>query len=254
MSKLIERLQLLSKATAHPMGFRIAAVHESPSMLLIASLSQPDVVAAAAVAGDADAVLIGQGDLKPKKQSFRNMVKAMGDTPWGVGVSGVSSEEISQLVVRGCDFLVFAPATTPMAVLQEKGAGKILELESPQDEALVSSADLLPLDAILVRGNPEGESFLTVQCLMNCHHLANLLHKPLLLAAPSGLTSADLEALWIVGIDGVVLEIEGPEVRERLSQLRQAIKTLPPITKRQRGKIDLLLPQLGEAVVQEEEE
>ena len=251
MSQVIERLQLLSRAAAQPMGFRVATMSRSPSMMLIASLSQPDAEAAA-IAAQADALLIYQENLSPQDKSLRQMIKAIGKTPWGVCISGAGNEEISQLIQIGCDFLVFAAAVTPISVLQEKGIGKILEIESPPDESLVGTVDNLPLDAVLIRESAEDEPFLSVQCLMICHHLAELSRKPLLLVAPSGLTGDDLEALWIAGVDGVVWDIEGVEGRERLPQLQQAIKALPPAAKRQRGKPEILLPYLSEAMEEEE--
>jgi hypothetical protein len=254
MSRVIERLQLLAKATAEPMGFRTAATPKNMAMMLIASLSQPDAEAAA-IAAKADAVLIYQENLSSQAQSLHQMIQAIGDTPWGVYISGeVGKEEISQLVEMGCDFLVFAAAVAPISVLQQKGIGKILELESPQDECLLGIVDHLPLDAVLVRGDVEGNPFLTVQSLMICHHFANLLRKPLLLTAHSDLPNGDLEALWTAGVDGVVWDTEGVNVKKRLPQLRKVIEGLPPGAKRRRAMAEVLLPYTGGVVEEEVEE
>jgi len=65
------------------------------------------------------------------------------------------------------------------------------------------------------------------------------------------LTGGDLEALWIAGVDGVVWDIEGVEVKEKLPQLRQTIEALPPAGKRQRARAEVLLPYLSETMEEE---
>ncbi len=72
------------------------------------------------------------------------------------------------------------------------------------------------------------------------------------MATPPTLTDSDLKALWMAGVDGVVWDTEGVEIEKRLPELRQAIEALPPATKRQGKKPDVLLPHLGGELEEEE--
>jgi hypothetical protein len=63
-----------------------------------------------------------------------------------------------------------------------------------------------------------------------------------------------VESLWQAGVDGLVIRLETQGQRAKLLELRRAIDDLPPAVKRQRGEVEALLPCVGEADAELEEE
>lgn len=254
MSKLVEKLRSIVETSASPLGFRTAArAAKSPPMLLIASLPKVDVELAAAFAsGGVDAGLVPVANPSMEVATLKQFVKAMGEVPVGVLVESIAKSELEQLQETGCDFITFA-SKAPLVILREEGIGKILKVESSLEEGVLRSINQLPVDAVLL--GEEEESFITVQRLMLWQRFAALLHKPLLVTVPSGIAADDLQNLREAGVAGVVVPAEIKQLGERLAELRRAIDTLPPLTKRKPGKATALLPRLsGEMVAEVEEE
>ena len=98
--------------------------------------------------------------------------------------------------------MVFPAANTPLTLLQNDEIGKILEIESSLSEGLLRAANELPIDAVLITTEQEGEYFLTWHHLMLFQRFANLLTKPLFVSIPSSVTANELQALWETGVDG----------------------------------------------------
>ncbi len=244
MSKLLEKLQHLSRGGTQPIGFRAgAAMTKGPSMALIASLSPGDAIAG----GSADAVLLSLSKLKV--EGLRKTIASLSDIPWGVSLEEVRAEEVSQLGEMGCDFLVFE-ARAPLSFLREGKMGRMVHIEPSLAEGLIRAIEQLPIDAVLI--GMEGE--LSVKALMGCQHVANLVGKPLVVQIPRGISKEELEQLSQVGIVGVAVRLEG-DIEEELSRLRQAIAELSP-PRRRRERAEPLIPHLGEetTLLEEEEE
>jgi len=160
--------------------------------------------------------------------------------------------DLAQLKGKGCDFLVFDAAKAPLTLLREEEVGKIVEIDPSLADGLVRAIEQLPIDAVLIGGEPS----LSVHRLMVCQHVANLVRKPLVALAPLDMSKEDLEELREAGMAGVVVNVEA-DAKEGLSRLRQIIDALPPSRRGRREKADALLPYLGEEVmpqVEEEEE
>jgi Tfp pilus assembly PilM family ATPase len=79
---------------------------------------------------------------------------------------------------------------------------------------------------------------------MNCQWLAGSIGKPLLVAIQQELTDKEIQALWEAGVNGVVVEVR-EKTQQRLVKLCQAVKTLPPVTRKPRER-SVVLPRLGE--------
>jgi hypothetical protein len=245
MSKLIEKLQLIS-AAAEPMGFRAAlTVPKRQSMLLVASLPCGDAKTAACAQDSADAVLVSIEDLKAEAKALKQMASAWAGIPWGVWLETATGDGIRQLQEMGCDFIVFDAARTAASALPEGEIGTLAD-------GLVRTIDQLPVDGALL--SPGSESpFLSVYLLMICQRLASMVRKPLVVATPSAVTDSDVESLWQAGVDGVVVSLETQGQGAKLLKLRQAIDGLPPPAKH-RGELEALLPCVGEAGAELEEE
>jgi len=189
-------------------------------------------------------------------KTLREMSQAVPDIPWGGWLRNIDRGGIKQMAKAGCDFVVFPAANTPLALLQNDEMGKILEVESSLSEGLLRAVNELPIDAVLIAGEQEGEYFLTWHHLMLFQRFADLLTKPLLVSILPSVTANELQVLWEVGVDGVVIEVGAGQPADKLKELRQLIDRLAFPSQRKRGRAEALLPHIDREVskVTEEEE
>jgi hypothetical protein len=179
------------------------------------------------------------------------------DIPWGGWLRNIDRGRIKLMAKVGCDFVIFPAANTPLALLQNDEMGKILEVESSLNEGLLRAVNELPVDAVLVAGEQEGEYFLTWHHLMLFQRFADLLTKPLLVSIPPNVTANELQVLWEVGVDGAVIEVGVGQPADKLKELRQLIDKLAFPSQRKRGRAEALLPRIDREVsiaTKEEEE
>ena len=250
VSKLLDKLNQVSRGSTPSIGFRAAvAPPKSPRMLLIATVTTVDATATAAARGSADAVLLSEEESAKFLQKQEKIAASFGELPWGVSIGETTEEQLARLKAAGCDFLVFDAEKAPLILLREGEMGRILKLGPSLPDGLIRATAQLPIDAVLIGDQPS----LTVQQLMVCQHLANLVHKPLLTTTPIGIPGEDLKELWETGLAGVVVKMAG-DTKEGLSGLRHAIDALPLSRRRRRVKAEVMLPYLGEEVITEEEE
>jgi len=254
MSKLLDRLNQVSRAVPQPVGFRTSQPAPSkPRILLIASLAQADLDNLTDYMVGADAGLLRIPKLSSAAKILQKISQAMPDIPWGGWLMDSAQEGIKQTAKIGVDFVVFPAASTPLAILQDNKTGKVLEVESSLSEGSLRAVNELPVDAVLIANG--ASDFLTWHHLILFQRFANMLTKPLLVSLPSKVTSAELQALWEAGVDGVVVEIEIGEP-DRLNGVRQLVDKLAFSSRRKRGKIEPSLRYVSQetGVVEEEEE
>lgn len=242
MSKLLDKLNQVSRGSAPPLGFRsVVVAPKSPRMVLIAVLSAGDAPAIAAAKENADAVLLSVAESTKFFEKLEQLAASLGELPWGVSLGEASEEQLSRLKGAGCDFLVCDAEKAPLMLLRREEMGRIVKVEPSLPDGLIRATTQLPIDVVLIGGEPS----LSVQRLMVCQHLVNLVHKPLVARAPLDMSSEDLKELWETGLAGVVVKVAG-EAREGLSGLRQAIESLPLARRRRGEKAEALLPYLSE--------
>ena len=257
MSQFIDKLKQVSQAVPQSMGFRSAQpVSVKPRILLIASLAQADINDLADRVAGADAGLLPLTK-STGADSLAKVSQAVSDIPWGGWLRDIASGETERVTKIGLDFVVFPPASTPLATLKDNKVCKILEIGATLSEGLLRAVDALPVDAVLVTNEQEGEYFLTWQHLMFFQRCADLLSKPLLVSIPSKVSANELQALWEAGVNGVVVGVEAEQPVERLKELRQVIDKLVFPPQRERRKTEALLPYTsisGELDITTEEE
>jgi hypothetical protein len=238
------------------MGFRSdQPASEKPRILLIAGLTQANVEGLADRVTGADAGLLHIPALSSGTKAFKAISQATSDIPWGGWLQGITGGDVKPVTKIGFDFMVFKPAGTPLAIKDDK-AGKILEVEAALSEGLLRAIGELPVDAVLVASESK-EPFLTWQHLMLFQRCADLSTKPLLVSASSNVSASELQALWEVGVKGVVVEVEAGQPTGRLKELRQTIDKLAFPSPRKRKKAEPLLPytsQKAAPATEEEEE
>jgi len=249
MSRLIDKLNQVSRAVPQPMGFRATqATSLKPKMLLIASLAEVDINGLADYIAGADAGLLPVSDLTSGAETLRKICQVVPDVPLGGWLGSIDSEE-SEQIERSCsDFVVFRATNSSLGILQRKGVGKILQVEASLDEGLLAAIDELPVDAVLITTEP-GEHFITWHDLMIFRYFAGLLTKPIIAVVPSDVEADELKTIWEAGVNGVVLK-----AGENLQKLRQTIDNMNFPPQRKRGRVEAILPHTVGEVDSEEED
>jgi hypothetical protein len=244
MSRFIDKL--VSQVVPQSIGFRVKpAALAKPKLLLIASLAQSNFDGVADYVAGADAGLLPVSESSSGAKAIKEVVQAVPDIPWGGRLRDFGREEITQIVNAGCDFVVFPPASTALAILQDDKVGKILEIEVSLNEGLLRAVDKLSVDAVLIGDEQEKEQFLTWHHLMYFQYCADLLTKPMLASVPENVMPSELQALWVAGVDGVAVKVGFEEPAGKVMKLRQMIDGLTLPSQRKRGKSAALLPYVG---------
>ena len=247
----------VSQAVPQSMGFgTMQKVSSKSRMLIIADLAQANGNGLADYVDGADAGLLRISNLSEGAIKLREICEVVSGIPWGSWLKDVGQGGMEQLVEAGCDFVVFPPANTPLAIHQDTKLGKILQVEASLSEGLLRTVNELPVDAVLSAGEQEGEHFLTWHHLMLFQRLADLLIKPLLVSVPPNVTAYELQTLWETGVEGVMVKVGVGQPAGRLKELRRVIDKLTFTSRRKRGKVEALLPDISgnRSIVAEEEE
>ncbi|MFC1967436.1 hypothetical protein ACFLV2_02230 [Chloroflexota bacterium] len=258
MSKLIDKLNQISKAAPPAMGFR--AIKETLSksrMLLVASLSYDEKTTGLTenTAG-ADAVLFSLSKSGWSPESLRGINQALADIPWGVRLSKGNGGKAEKIAKAGGDFLVFGADSKVATSPEATGPGRIFQIEPSLNDGLLRAVNELPVDAVLA--GIEGEDILTWQHLMLLQRLADSLIKPLLVFLPADVAADEIRAIGETGIDGVIAQAGTADSADGIRKLRQIIDGLPALTPRRRGKTVAIIPGITrtdpEVLDSEEEE
>ncbi|UCG10029.1 MAG: hypothetical protein JSW30_04690 [Dehalococcoidia bacterium] len=256
MSKFIDRLNQVSRVAPQTMGFRAgASLFAKPKMLLVASLVGADVAQLAKRVAGADAGLIAIAKASLAAKTFTKITQAAPKIIWGGWLKDIAVKDVAPVAKAGADFIVFPAATTPISIAQNKGLGKVLEVEASLGEGLLRAAGELPVDAVLINGSQKDS--LTWHNLMLFQRFAELLAKPMLVSVPAEVTAGEFQSLWEVGVDAVVVEVGAGQAMDRVKNLRGIIDKLTFPPQRKRKKTEALLPRVvpaAEAAAEEEEE
>jgi hypothetical protein len=244
MSKLLEKLERISEGSGQPIGFG-AAVNRTKiaPMLIIASVPAANTQLTGVVGKEGiDAILITVENLAKDKKVLAKIDNAKIGVPWGVSMDAVTGEEIEQLIGMGCDYVIFGPARTPAAVLNEDKIGKVLKIDPTLTDGMIRAISRLSVDAVFLSPVSEEEPHFTIQQLMAYERLAGGTGKHLLAAFPPGKPSADIESLWGLGVRGVAVDLTAEQPEQRLAQIKEAILKLPATRKKSKEKIRATLP------------
>ncbi len=268
MSKFIDKLNRLSRGETQPIGFRAREpASPKPKIQLVASLAQESAESLTDHVVGVDAGLLRISKPSTGVEALQKLSQTLPDIPWGAwlqssGQGGIKQRSgqggIKQLTKAGCDFIIFPATDTPLALIENKEAGRILEVEASIGEGLLRAVNALPVDAVLVTSEQKEGHPLTWQHLMLFQRFADLLNKPLLASIPVKVTGSELQALWEAGVSGVVIEVSPEQPEDSLKKLRQVIDKLEFSLPRRREKAEALLPRIrgepGITIPEEEEE
>ena len=245
MSKFIDKLSGLTKGEPQSIGFRrqqSAAL--KPKIQLIAGIPQENIESLSSNLSGIDAGLLHITKSSTGTEALQKLSESLPDIPCGGWLQG-GGGGIKQITKAGCDFIVFSAATTPLSIIENTEAGRIMEIKPSLNDGLLRATNELPIDAVLVAGEQKQNKNLTWQDLMLFQRFANSVNKHLLVSIPAKVTESELLALWEAGVIGVVVEVEDEQTQEGLQKLRQIIdKTDFPLASR-RGRSEALLPRTG---------
>lgn len=203
MSKLLDRLDRITRGAPSPMGFtNIVAKETIPQMALLAQVKTPrrsdiDALANAQV----DAFILAKGT-KP----LDNTVKPLKSQVWGAIVGGSEVNEIEGYKTKGCDFVVFGIEGTLADNVEEGDTGRILRITPNLPDAILRGLEDLPVDIMLLE-RPGASDLLSLTHLLAISNIRNFISRYLLLEWDGNLTTRDLEHLRDLGVDGIVLEV-----------------------------------------------
>lgn len=239
MSKLLTRLENLSKETGESIGFKATVQrHKGIPMLFIAALPKIDANLAQKLGEATDVLLVPVNDLEKELSALKSLAQAAKELTWGVQLKGNGS--VADLQELGADFVVFEPENMAASVLQMEEMGKVAEILPSLSEGLISSMEELPIDAVLMSSST---NFISVHQMMTFRWITDLVCKPLLIVLPGYLSADDLSNLWDAGVQGVVVPVKVAADIDKLLELRKALSDMP--LKRTNSKFSPLLPHLG---------
>ena len=249
MSKLIDKLNQISRIIPQPMGFRAAQTNlQKPKLLLIASLTEANVNDPVNCLNGADAGLLRVSEIASGTEAVSKICQALPDIPIGGWLNSISNDESEKVEQCGSDFVVFQAANSSLGILQRKGIGKIMQVAASTDEGLLAAVDELPVDAVLITTEPDVD-FITWHDLMMFQYCAGVLTKPLLVVISANLETDELQAIWDAGINGIVVD-----AGENLSRLRQTIDNMNFPPQRKRGTSEAIVPRTSSGDYVEDEE
>lgn len=240
MSKFIDKLTSLNKATIAPMGFGRPGVVEKPvSMLVIAEIggkSEDDIQTLAGVGLVAG--LVDSAGLTPA--ALAKLIKGKGDLIMGMVIS--NGKTTGQRTVNGdIDFIVFEPGL-PLKSFEGRDleqTGRIIKLELSVDVGLLRSVNnLYPgVDAVLV---DLSTSPLTIEQMMLCRRVADFSGQPVIARVASVLSAVELTALRDAGVKCLLLGSDAGA--DDVKALITAIKALPKPSKKKSLQSNNILP------------
>jgi hypothetical protein len=234
MSHLIDKLKNLREASPQPMGFTaFAPAPEKPRMQLVAAASADNLskILSRLNAADAALVEVAKSD---DVDALEQVCQAKDGVPGGAWVKAANGGALKKVLNAACDFVVFGPGA-PLTITQKAQLGRILEMDAGLSEGLLRTAADLPVDAVLAAGTGDEKS-LTLNRLMLIQRMVYLVGKPVLVPAPAGITGPELQALWDMGIGGVVIDVSDDKSAEKLSDIKKLIEKLsPPALRKKRA-------------------
>ncbi|MCL0060324.1 hypothetical protein M1N88_00330 [Dehalococcoidia bacterium] len=235
MSEFIKKLERISREKAQPLGFGGIARNKSSAMMLIGQLPQAQAGIGNSISEEVDALLFDVMDSDGLAKALSK--EAIVPVPWGIRLGTADLGALAQLADAGCDYLVFKPEV-PARIVAEERMGKVLEVDTSLGDSLARAIGQIPLEAILLRNDEE--SSLSVQQLLDYQRLIAFAGTLAIALLPADIS--DLEALWGIGVRGLVIDVSGEDRHEKLAMVKEAIRKLPASRRKPRERISPILP------------
>ena len=244
MSKLMARLDRIAKGTPRSLGFTPSANQESiPTLALVARLGgtgKKDIGAIAKT--QVDAVML-PGSALGVDNLERNL-KPLDGRVWGVMMDQPDRDGLQSYRDKGCDFLAFGIEGTTVDVLEEGECARALRVPVDLEEPQLRGLEDLPVDLILMRMEAS-EGPLSLSQLLAISNVRSATGRYLLLEWDAELTTAELEHLRDIGVDGLVVNAQ-KVASTVIFTLRERIDSLPRRKPKGDQRSVAVLPRMGE--------
>jgi hypothetical protein len=109
---------------------------------------------------------------------------------------------------------------------------------------MIRILDTMPQHAVFLDDKFGEKLSLTWQKLTIYKRFSTLSTKPLLISVPLNLTADELQAIWDMGVNGLIVKVSDAESAEALKKLRQTVETLLPPSKNKHNRSRALVPQV----------
>jgi hypothetical protein len=248
MSKLLDRLDRISKGTVTQMGFGAAVrAEKTPPMVLVGRIGKAKAASTAAALSEAGfdgAVLDGV----PADDSGK-VADSLKGLPWGLKLEEVTTEQVAASREKGCDFLAFSSDKAFLEALSDNDKvddeeGRILCISADMDERVLQVIDDLPVGAVLLSLDSVKPP-LTMDHLLTIGSVRGCFNKYLLVELSGDLSSAELEGLRDIGVDGIVVVDAGSMSKTALKQCKERLQGLSRRQRKPQGRAGALLPMGG---------
>ena len=236
------------------MGLRPASrrAEAAPEIVLVARVLPDKVVKSPKLTdSDADAYLLGTDPAG--ETAIDGAARALKDQVWELRhfeeLSLASGQELAK---KGCDFVVFESWDTEAGLLNEEDLGVIgtVRVTTTEKEGRYYGVPAMDDEAVhalseLTHGLLFSPSLrdlpLSVETAVDIQRVLSVVDKPLIVEAPEGIGSGDIELLRNVGVAGIVVDLDGPADLKRVAEVKKAIDALPRRRPRNRRR-DALVP------------
>ncbi len=238
MSKLVSRIEKISRGSPAPIGFGAAsrAAH-IPAMALIGLLSQNPVEEASRLAShNPDGAILENG---AADADLAALADALGATPWGVKVVELDGDTADGLVRKGCDFFLVDAANATVEAAKDERADLILSLPNGANDGFLRALEDLPIGATFITLAVDAP--LTLQSLIDVSSMRTMFDKYLLAQVSSDLSVRELESLRDVGVDAVVIDVAAAS-EDSLKAMKQRLMDLPRQRKPRSERASAVIP------------
>ncbi len=224
MSKLLDRLDRITRGPVRALGFAPAAARETvPTMAVVAQVHgarAKDAQEALEAGADAVIVAVTGEDKQPPL--------APEGAPWGAEVQHLDKAQADILRGQGCDFLVFGVENTLVEALDEGDCTRVLRISPTLEDTQMRGIEDLPVDVVVVtKPGPEGP--LSLVHLLAISNVRSATGRYLLLEWDAPLSGRELEQLRDMGVDGILVKVEGDDApKTAVAALKERIAALPP--------------------------
>ncbi len=248
MSKLLDRLDRISKGPVTQMGFGATVrAEKTPPMVLVGRIGKAKAASTAAALSEAGfdgAVLDGV----PADDSGK-VADSLKGLPWGLKLEEITTEQVAASREKGCDFLAFSSDKAFLEVLSDNDKvddeeGRILCISADMDERVLQVIDDLPVGAVLLSLDSVKPP-LTMDHLLTIGSVRGCFNKYLLVELSGDLSSAELEGLRDIGVDGIVVVDAGSMSKTALKQCKERLQGLSRRQRKPQGRAGALLPMGG---------
>ena len=250
MNKFTEKLKHLRQGATEPMGFRTQSTKEKRKIMVIASISEPNIDNLKDYIGGADALLYPVNNISDF-DALSRLAKETPEMAFGARLTDTLGDKEKFLDIN-CDFVLFKPEM-PFYEWPE-GTGRVLELNLSDSDSMTRSVNDLKVDAVMIY--ELSSRILNWRYLNAIQRIDNLISKPIMVQFPADTSIDTLSQFWEVGADALVVDIISGKQKDIIGQLREAVdKTgFPAFTKSKKTDVTLpfISPEQSEDLEEEE--